>query len=153
MTSLARTGRPRGPARWKLAAAGLPLALALVLAALWVAMRVGALNAVPWPRSLAFEGDADAFIACFEARAEIATRRDATFVTLFSERPEGATEILVKMGGDLGRDGLRSVALLRQPEGGFVLRDRHYLPDHSPLSQPMRKRDWITALRCARAGG
>jgi hypothetical protein len=127
-----------------------PAGLGVVAAALWIALRVGALDAFPWPQEVTFEGDAAAFVSCFEARSKIAARRGARFVQRDTGDSARRTDVLVQLGDALGRDGLRSVALLRG-DGRFTLRDRHYQADHSPLSQPMKKTDWITAWRCHRA--
>lgn len=141
---------PRQPSRWVSILIGVPVALGIVAGILWIALRVGALDRFPWPQHWVFDGDADAFVSCFEARAAIAKGSSDGAVTLFSEQPDGSAEILVKMGSFVGTDGTRSLELVRA-DPGFMLRDVHYLPEHSPLSAPMRKADWIVALRCGRA--
>jgi len=126
------------------------LLLGVIIGAGWIGLRVGALDQVPWPQHVAFEGDADAFVQCFEAKAAIARADEVTIVTRFSERLPGTQEVLVQMRGFIGPDGTRSVELTRN-SSGFALHDRHFLPEHSPLSEPMSKSDWWVAWRCARA--
>lgn len=128
----------------------LPVSLGVLAGIFWIGLQVGAMDRVPWPQHWVFDGDADDFITCFEARADIAEGPSEVAVTLFSERIDGAREILVQMGSFVGTDGTRSLELVRA-NPGFMLRDLHYLPEHSPLSAPMSKVDWLVAWRCGRA--
>ena len=104
------------------------------------------LSVVPIPKSMEFQGDHEAFLACFVDRAKLAKTDGVTSFRRDIKKSENRIR-LVQSRGFLGPAAARAMYVDLFP-GGFRISDGYYENSTYNL-RPIRKYDWIIAWMCA----
>jgi len=117
----------------------------ILLVLLVLALQTTVLSAVPFPKSLSFQGSHEDFVVCFEEHAKLAVTDGVTSYRRDVTQPENRIR-LIQVKGFLGPSASR-VIFIDTNEEGYRIVDGFFEAPHGK-SRPVRKYDWLIGWLC-----